>query len=149
MNGITPLFFQDERKSTMDELDRKIICLLTENSRLTWKQIGKEIHMTGQATGLRVQHMIDQGMIRRFTIDHHYDSIQFITVYMSSSNYSGFEQMIAKTPNCIEAHKISGDGCYMLKTCFPDSPTLDEFCTQLLRFGRYKVNSSIRQLECH
>ncbi|WP_177184804.1 Lrp/AsnC family transcriptional regulator [Sporolactobacillus nakayamae] len=133
----------------MDELDRKIIRLLTKNSRLTWKQLGEKIHMTGQATGLRVQHLMDQGMIRRFTIEQHYDSIQFITVYMSSSDYSGFEQMIAENPHCIEAHKISGDGCYMLKACFPDAPMLDKFCMQLLRFGRYKVNSSLRQLDCH
>lgn len=133
----------------MDELDRQIIRLLTENSRLTWKQIGDIIHMTGQATSLRVQHLIDKGMIRRFTIERHYDSVQFITVYMSSSDYSGFEQMIAENPSCIETHKISGDGCYMLKSCFPEAQMLDEFCTKLLRFGRYKVNSSIRQLDCH
>ncbi|MCQ2011349.1 Lrp/AsnC family transcriptional regulator [Sporolactobacillus sp. STSJ-5] len=123
--------------------------LLTKNSRLTWKQLGENIHMTGQATGQRVQKLIDQGIIRRFTIDQHYDSIQFITIYKSSSDYRGFEQMIAENPSCIEAHNISGDGCYLLKACFPDVQNLDEFCTQLLRFGRYKVNSSIRQLDCH
>ncbi|MCO7126546.1 winged helix-turn-helix transcriptional regulator [Sporolactobacillus shoreicorticis] len=133
----------------MDEIDRKIICLLTKNSRLTWKQIGDKIHMTGQATGLRVQHMIEQGIIRRFTIDQRHDSIQFITVYMSSADYGGFEKMIAEHSHCIEAHKISGDGCYILKTCFPEVQMLDEFCTRLLRFGRYKVNSSIRQLDFH
>ncbi|MDN3956295.1 Lrp/AsnC family transcriptional regulator [Sporolactobacillus laevolacticus] len=131
----------------MDEFDQKIISWLTKNSRLTWKQIGEKIHMTGQAVGQRVQRLIDQGTIQRFSIERRYDVIQFITIYMSSSDYAGFEHMIIQNPDCIEAHKISGDGCYMLKTSFSDTEKLDDFCTQLLKFGRYKVNSSIRKIE--
>ncbi|WP_241669579.1 winged helix-turn-helix transcriptional regulator [Bacillus cereus] len=42
--------------------------LLKENSRVQWRDIGKEIHMTGQAVGNRVRKLEEEGIIRAFTI---------------------------------------------------------------------------------
>lgn len=33
----------------LDKTDQKIIELLSENSQLTWKEIGANVHKTGQA----------------------------------------------------------------------------------------------------
>ncbi|MDA6151480.1 AsnC family transcriptional regulator, partial [Escherichia coli] len=38
----------------IDQIDFQILRLLTENSRIQWKDLGEQIHMTGQAVGNRI-----------------------------------------------------------------------------------------------
>ncbi len=49
-------------------IDTNMLNLLKENSRVQWRDIGKEIHMTGQAVGNRVRKLEEEGIIRAFTI---------------------------------------------------------------------------------
>lgn len=130
----------------LDEIDKKIVGKLKENSRLTWKELGKEIHLTGQAIGARVGRLIERNKIKRFTLEVAYDDTEFITMYMGSQNYGVFENKMVSHPNVESVHKISGDGCYLLITHFsPDE--LDNFCKYLLTYGRYKVNISLDQVK--
>ena len=41
----------------LDQTDYQILRLLTENSRIQWKDLGKQIHMTGQAVGNRIKNL--------------------------------------------------------------------------------------------
>nr|WP_239661662.1 winged helix-turn-helix transcriptional regulator [Bacillus cereus] len=52
----------------VDHIDIKILNLLKENSRVQWRDIGKEIHMTGQAVGNRIRKLEEEGIIRAYTI---------------------------------------------------------------------------------
>ncbi len=52
----------------VDYIDIKILNLLKENSRVQWRGIGKEIHMTGQAVGNRIRKREKEGIIRAYTI---------------------------------------------------------------------------------
>lgn len=130
----------------MDEIDDKIVNKLKENSRVTWKNLGREIHMTGQAIGARVERLIEEKYIRKFTVDVAYGHTEFITVYMDTQEYRAFENKMVSKPNVESVHKISGDGCYLLIAHFsPDE--MNDFFTELLAYGRYKVNVSLNQLK--
>lgn len=125
----------------LDEIDRKIVNQLKRNSRVTWKSLGKEIHMTGQAIGVRVERLIEEKYIKRFTVEVAYRDTEFITVYMETQEYRAFENKLVLNPNVASVYRISGDGCYLLITHFlPDE--LNDFFKELLKFGRYKVNVS-------
>ena len=52
----------------IDPIDFQILQLLNKNSRIQWKEIGKEIHMTGQAVGNRIQKMKEKGIIQAYSI---------------------------------------------------------------------------------
>jgi predicted HTH transcriptional regulator len=52
----------------MDQIDEKILALLQENSRLTNKEIGAQVFLSGQAVGNRIGALIDAGIIEKFTI---------------------------------------------------------------------------------
>ncbi|HFR4145220.1 TPA: winged helix-turn-helix transcriptional regulator [Bacillus cereus] len=79
----------------VDYIDIKMLNLLKENSRIQWRGIGKEIHMTGQAVGNRIRKMEEEGIIRAFTIlldemklgkSH----LAFITIFMKTNEHSRF-----------------------------------------------------------
>ncbi|WP_443029705.1 AsnC family transcriptional regulator [Sporolactobacillus sp. KGMB 08714] len=51
---------------------------MKENSRLTWKELGERVHLTGQAVRARVERLVEGKKIRRFTM---HDETAFITMY--------------------------------------------------------------------
>ncbi|WP_340637696.1 Lrp/AsnC family transcriptional regulator [Bacillus cereus] len=104
----------------VDYIDIKMLNLLKENSRVQWRDIGKEIHMIGQAVGNRIRKLEEEGIIRAYTIlldemklgkSH----LAFITIFMKTNEHSGFLDFIVTKDSVVEAHKISGESCYILK----------------------------------
>jgi DNA-binding Lrp family transcriptional regulator len=53
----------------MDELDQKIIEILRKDSRTSFVDIGKTIELSEAAVRRRLQNLISQGIITRFTIE--------------------------------------------------------------------------------
>ncbi|MEM4312110.1 MAG: Lrp/AsnC family transcriptional regulator [Nitrososphaerales archaeon] len=53
----------------MDEIDKKIIEILKENSRLSYMEIAKRINLSEASVRRRVKNLSSKGIIRRFTVD--------------------------------------------------------------------------------
>ena len=69
ISTIRRLSFINERSETMlDNTDYQILNELTQNSRMTMKELGQKVHLTGQATATRVAKLEDSGVIEGYTI---------------------------------------------------------------------------------
>ncbi len=53
----------------MDKIDKKIIEILKKNAREKYVRIAKEVNLTEGAVRQRVNKMISQNIIKRFTVD--------------------------------------------------------------------------------
>lgn len=62
-------------KYKLDEKDQKILHMLSDDSRLLWKEIGGDLGISANAARRRVLNLIDCGIIKRFTIEIDYDLI--------------------------------------------------------------------------
>jgi len=62
----------------MDIIDQKILELLKENSRMSFNEISEKINKTEATVRRRVKKLIEQGTIKKFTIDYSIDSRQKI-----------------------------------------------------------------------
>ncbi|MCM3726825.1 Lrp/AsnC family transcriptional regulator [Neobacillus cucumis] len=136
----------------MDEIDFKILSLLKENSRKPWKEIGELIHMTGQAVGNRIRRMEDEGIIEQYTIAVNElklgKSIQaFITVFLKSNHHHEFQQYLKGNPDIKEVHRISGEGCYIIKASISDQLALNSTLDEILKYANYRVNISIGKIK--
>ncbi|MEM4657004.1 MAG: Lrp/AsnC family transcriptional regulator [Candidatus Methanosuratincola sp.] len=60
---------EGEMMYQMDEVDRKILALLKENSRLAFTKIAEEVGLSEAAVRKRVERLQQEGVIKRFTID--------------------------------------------------------------------------------
>jgi DNA-binding Lrp family transcriptional regulator len=60
---------EEEMSNIIDPLDDKIIRILQSNSRKSFVEIADEIRLSESAVRRRVKHLIDSGMIKRFTIE--------------------------------------------------------------------------------
>lgn len=122
----------------MDYTDLEILKLLRENSRLTNKEIGEKIHMTGQAVGSRINQLIERGHISKFTIMQNYKDTQYIRVFLNGSFYSQIESLVKQYDEIEEFQKVSGQACYYIKSHF-NNDELREFIQLLSKYARYTV----------
>lgn len=52
----------------MDKKDRAILSELRNNSRQSWRKIGDKVFLSSQAVGQRVQDLLNNHIIEKFTI---------------------------------------------------------------------------------
>ncbi|OAA91555.1 Lrp/AsnC family transcriptional regulator [Clostridium ljungdahlii] len=136
----------------LDQTDIKILTLLKENSRLQWREIGELVHLTGQAVANRIKKMEKAGIIEKYTINLNNikldkSLIAYITVFMKASNHLAFIQFVKNNKFIIECHRISGDGCYLLKVNVTDEENLMCLLNKILDFGNYRLNISINRIK--
>lgn len=126
----------------MDDIDQQILNILSQDSQLSHKAIGQTIHMTGQAVGHRITQLQQQGIIKKFTIQRHYNDTQFIRIFMDNHHYLSFENKVQSYPEISAFYKISGQACYMIISHFSHQQ-LTDFIDVICQFGRYTVESVI------
>ncbi|RTE01757.1 Lrp/AsnC family transcriptional regulator [Paenibacillus whitsoniae] len=140
----TPLF---------DDIDYRILRCLLQDAKQSFKKIGQQVHLTGQAVGARVRRLEDLGVIRGYTVNWDPDKLglpvhAFIVVFVNSNSaHSAFLAYIAGSEPVQEAHRVSGEGCYWLRVRLAASTDLNVLLDELLAFGNYKVSLSIGQVK--
>lgn len=53
----------------LDETDRRIVECLHENARMSMKEIGSRVFLSGQAVRNRIERMEDLGVLQRYTVN--------------------------------------------------------------------------------
>ncbi|WP_172195894.1 Lrp/AsnC family transcriptional regulator [Saccharibacillus qingshengii] len=136
----------------LDHTDYQILRLLTENSRIQWKELGEQIHMTGQAVGNRIKKLEDGGIIRSYSLI--VDELKlglaytaFVVLTMNTADHKSFVTFITERNEVIEAHRISGEGCYHLTLKVRSQEQLNDFLNALLAHGNYGLNLSIQTVK--
>ena len=130
----------------MDRINQEILALLARDGRMSWQEIGRRVHLTGQAVASRVQQLVDDGVIRRFGIVRGDRRRHFVTVFLDRPDFRAFESFLERHPQVETASKVAGDGCYHLVVGLSDDAGLEAFVAQLQPYGRYRVSTELRRL---
>lgn len=136
----------------IDQTDIQIIKLLVQNSRMQWQEIGEIVHLTGQAVKNRINRLEKLGVIEGYTVKTDSGKLgmevtAFITIYMKTTEHMAFHKYIKENDSIAEAHRISGEGCYMLKVYTANQKELIDLLDDILQYGNYKVNLSINKIK--
>jgi len=136
----------------LDQTDWRILECLQNNSRMQWQEIGKVVHLTGQAVAARIKRMQDMEIIEDFTITLNQEKLgrpllAFITVFMKSTNHAAFQHFLSNQKEILEAHRISGEGCYWLKAAVSNQQDLNHLLDAILLYGNYRINLSIHTIK--
>ncbi|MFB9762744.1 Lrp/AsnC family transcriptional regulator [Ectobacillus funiculus] len=130
----------------LDQTDMRILEELSKNSRITMKELGEKVHLTGQATSARVAKLEDNGVIEGYTINVNQVKLgcfihAFITIMTQSIYHQPYLSFIeAQEKYIINNYKISGDGCYLLECKFPSHELLNQFLVDLNKHANYKLS---------
>ncbi|HZH60342.1 MAG TPA: Lrp/AsnC family transcriptional regulator [Metabacillus sp.] len=135
----------------LDNTDLLIIDELSKNSRITMKELGKKIHLTGPATSARVAKLEDNGIIEGYTIKVNHLKLGFIIhamihIYAKSAYHEPYYTFVkSQDLYVMNNYKISGESCYLLECKFPSNEKLDEFLIGLSKHVNYKVSIIINK----
>lgn len=128
----------------MDEIDKSILKLLKENGKLSNKEIGEKIFLTGQAVGNRISNMIDKRIIEKFTISisEAYQETQFIRIFLKDPYFEKVENLINQFEDVQDFYKVRGQACYVVISHFSND-ILNNFIESLSKYASYSVESVI------
>ncbi|MFT4417243.1 Lrp/AsnC family transcriptional regulator [Fredinandcohnia humi] len=135
----------------LDNTDINILDELSKNSRITMKELGEKVHLTGPATSARVAKLEDSGIIEGYTIKVNqvkmgYSVHAIIHIYTKSTNHQPYLSFIKKLNQyVINNYKISGESCYLLECKFQTNEILNEFLTDLSNLVSYKLSIVINK----
>lgn len=90
--------------SAVDELDEKILRVMLDNSRLSYRKIAKQVDVSVATIMNRVQRLEKQGIIKKYSamLDYEklgYDVAVIIELKISKGKLLQVEEKIAKSPN--------------------------------------------------
>jgi Lrp/AsnC family leucine-responsive transcriptional regulator len=135
----------------LDNTDMRILDELSKNSRITMKELGEKVHLTGPATSARVAKLEDSGVIEGYTIKVNRVKLgcfihAFITIITESIFHQPYLSFIkTQEKYLINNYKISGDGCYILECEFPSIELMNQFLEELNKHANYKLSIVINK----
>src|SRR5215211_3616246 len=114
----------------MDAIDRRIVSLLRENARRSFKDIGKHVHLTAPAVKRRVDRLEAGGVIRGYAavVDpaaFGWHTEAFVDLYCDGRMPGeSIKRAVKKEPTVVSAHTVAGEASAMLHVMAEDTRAL-------------------------
>ena len=113
----------------MDATDRKIVTLLREDARRSFKDIGKHVHLSAPAVKRRVDRL-EKGVLRGYTavVDpaaFGWHTEAFVDLYCDGRMPGEAIKRVVKEPAVVSAHTVAGEASAMLHVMAEDTRDLE------------------------
>ncbi len=120
----------------MDEKDRRILNIIIEDSRLSYRRIARKSGLSAATVINRVMRMRTEGIIRKYSASIDYDKLGygmhvFIEVRVSKGRLLDSEEMIAKNPHVYAVYDVTGGSDTLVMARFKNTKQLDNFVKSL------------------
>jgi Lrp/AsnC family transcriptional regulator, regulator for asnA, asnC and gidA len=105
----------------IDELDQKILKLITKNARIPFLEVARECGVSGAAIHQRVQRLLNMGVIigSEFLVNPEklgYNTCAFMGIYLEKATFhKEVVEQLMKIPEIIECHYTTGQYAIFLK----------------------------------
>lgn len=124
----------------VDTVDKQLLDVLKENSRLSFADLGRIISLSPSAVRERVQKLEVTGVIKKYgaQIDNKklgYELEAFILLKVFPGQLKSVIEKITDFPEIKEAHRITGNQNLHLKVVIKDQISLQKLLDQLMLFG--------------
>jgi len=124
----------------LDTTDRAIIAALTENGRITVRELAAQIGLSSPSVTDRIHKLEDTGAIRGYTIA--VDPKVFglgiaahVRLRAMPGQVQRLAQMLIDTPEIVEADHITGEDCFLAKVLVSDVRELETVIDRFLPFS--------------
>ena len=120
----------------LDEADLKILKLLSQDARMSLKDIADRVFMTSPTVASRIHRMEKSGIIRGYQPVIGYRALgytikAFINLEVEPKDKKDFYPFIKSIPNVIECTCVTGDYAMLIECQFGRTKTLIAFSTSV------------------
>lgn len=124
----------------MDDLDHKIVQLLSQNARMPVKDIAAQVNLTSPAVSSRIHRLEQTGFITGYTVVLHRPSAAnrveaLISMLVTSGDRAAFLTMIDEEPQVLQCYRVTGSYNFIVKVNCPDIDALEHLLTQMQKLG--------------
>ena len=113
----------------LDKTDRAIIAALTDNGRMTIRELAKLIGMASPSVTARILKLEDAGAIQSYTIvidPNVFDlgTTAYVRINAMPGEAIRLAKMLDDTPEVVEADRVTGEDCFLAKLVVSDAREL-------------------------
>ncbi|PWE28690.1 Lrp/AsnC family transcriptional regulator [Pararhodobacter marinus] len=136
----------------MDDIDRKIIDLLSADARRALADIGQNVGLSTSAVNDRLRRLTAQGVIRRFTLEADPEALglpvlAFVWIALpEQADEAAFRALAADDPAILECHHVTGAWSYLIKLRTQSLAGLEAFLATLKARGMVARSESVLAL---
>ena len=128
-------------KSDLDARDLAILKCLENDPRLGISELARQVDLSAPTVRERLQRLADTGVIRRWWMEIDPRALGYpICVYIRVRPMPGQLNKIADLandlPQVVEAHRVTGEDCFIIKAYIKALETLDQLLDRFLAFGQ-------------
>jgi Lrp/AsnC family transcriptional regulator len=124
----------------MDEVDRKLLELLQEDSTLAMSELAERVSLSPTPVWKRIQKLEQSGVIARrvVVLDPERVGIGLIVFVAIEARehtpdwLARFAGAVRSMPEIVDAYRMAGEVDYMLRVAVPDMAAFDEFYKRLI-----------------
>src|SRR3989344_968032 len=126
---------QMEKSEKIDELDKKILNLLLEDSRSSYRKISRILKVSPATIMNRINNL-NKDIIKKYSVLLDYEKIGYeieviIELRISKGELIEVEKKIATHPNVVAVYDITGDYDAVIITKFKNRKTMDSFLKKI------------------
>jgi Lrp/AsnC family transcriptional regulator for asnA, asnC and gidA len=110
-----------EHAAEIDELDEKILRLITQNARIPFLEVARECNVSGAAIHQRVQRLNNIGVITgsEFIVNPQklgYNTCAYMGIHLEKAKYHArVVESLMKIPEIVECHYVTGQYAIFVK----------------------------------
>lgn len=122
-----------------DEIDRRLLALLQQDTRVPVVELGKEIGVATSTLNDRIRRLIRNGVITGYRAEVAaervgLDLLAFVYVGWSDPQTEPvFLARVAQTPEVLECHHVTGVWNYLMKVRLPTTRHLEAFLANVVK----------------
>jgi len=117
------------QKIDLDSMDRRILTVLQKSGRMSNAELSERVHLSPSACHRRVQRLENDGYIRDYValVDPRrigLPTLVFVEITLSGQAdelLDAFEREVARVPEVLECHLMTGKSDYLLKVVAQDT----------------------------
>lgn len=133
----------------LDEIDKKILELLSEHGRMSYVDIGKELNLSRVAIRERVNQLWDNGVIEKFSVVINSERVgktvsAFFEVDCEPASLVRVAETLANNPVVASCYQMTGPSTLHMHVLVEDFARLEQFINEEL----YSLNG-ITRVESH
>ncbi len=125
---------------TFDKIDKKLLTLLQQDSKVTNKELSNKLNLSVTAVYERIKKLEKEGVISKYVallkkekIDKTFVAFCHIKLVQHTQDYViKFEKEVTSLAEVLECYHISGDYDYLLKVIVKDMEAFREFMVKKL-----------------
>ena len=130
----------------LDDLDRKLLDILSTNARISLKELSAEAGLSSPSTAERLRKLDERSVITGYTVEVDPAALGYtlqavVRVRPMPGMLHIVEKLIVETPEFVECDKVTGDDCFIAKLLVKNMEQLDTILDRIAE--KAQTNTSI------